>query len=384
MSADPFIPPLLSAADFGAAVVPLLESKTDAELPIISATSFAGRNLPERPWIIKDMIPGRTVTIVTGDGGEGKTTLKLQLCAAMASGRAWLGYNPEHGRALFLSAEDDQDELHRRVASIAASLGVTLAQLSDLYLVPPVGQDAVMGVPEGRAPIIAPTAVFRGLVDLVERIKPRLVVLDALADVYAGDENSRTQVRQFVSQLRSLAIQHDLAIVLIAHPSLTGMTSGNGTSGSSAWSNSARARLYLERMKDNKGREIDSDLRMLRVKKSNYGPLGVELRLRWQNGAFILDDKQGDLVQLAAQATAERVFLDLLAVYESQDRDVSPNRGPTYAPTEFAKHPDVDGVAKRALEDAMANLLKAKRIRVATFGPPSKQRKRLRLVERAQ
>ena len=96
---------------------------------------------------------------------------------------------------------------------------------------------------------------------------------------------------------------------------------------------------------------------------------------------LILEGNAGCFDKLAAQAKAERVFLDLLATFENQDRDVSPNRGPTYAPTEFAKDPDANGVNKRALETAMAQLLKAGRIRVETFGPPSKQRKRLRLAD---
>ena len=327
------------------------------------------------------MIPGRTVTLVSGDGSDGKTTLMLQLGIAIAGVRPWLGHNPDQGRVLVVTAEDDEDEIHRRVVAIAKSLAIDLKDLADLHVAPLAGRDAVMATPEGRAALIAPTPVFRGLVALVEQIKPRVVIIDALADVYAGEENARAQAPV---HLRSLAIKHDLAVVLIAHPSLTGIASGNGTSGSTAWSNSVRARLYLERIRDKRGNEIDADLRVLRVKESNYGPIGMELHLRWQSRAFLLDDKRGGFDRLAAQAKAERVFVDLLAGFESEDRDVSPNRGPTYAPTEFAKHPDVDGVAKRALEIAMAQLLKAGRIRVETFGPPSKQRKRLRLAETTQ
>ena len=65
------------------------------------------------------MIPDRTVSIVAGDGGGGKTTLMLQLAAAIAGDRPWLGCNPEPGTVLFLSAEDELDELHRRIAAIA-------------------------------------------------------------------------------------------------------------------------------------------------------------------------------------------------------------------------------------------------------------------------
>jgi RecA-family ATPase len=242
------------------------------------------------------------------------------------------------------------------------------------------GQDAVMGAPEGKAALIAPTAVFRSLVALVERIKPCLVVLDALADVYGGEENARAEARQFIGLLRGLAIRNDLAVVLIAHPSLSGMASGSGTSGSTAWSNSVRARLYLERIVDESNREIDPDLRVLPVKKSNYGPVGLEMRLRWQNGAFILHDNPGGFDKLAADAKAERVFLDLLAAFESQGRDVSPKPSQTYAPSVFEKHPNAEGITKRGFAAAMERLLSAGRILVETVGPPSRQYKRLTLA----
>ena len=186
------------------------EGSDVASLRVISAAAFAGVEPPERRWIVRDMIPDRTVTIFAGDGGGGKTTLKLQLAAAIAGRCPWLGHNPDPGPVLFVTAEDDEEEIHRRLAAIAKSLGVDLSDLADLHIVPLAGQDAVMGAPEGKAALITPTAVFRGLAALVERIRPRLVILDALADVYAGEENARAQARQFIGLLRGLAIKNDL------------------------------------------------------------------------------------------------------------------------------------------------------------------------------
>jgi RecA-family ATPase len=356
---------------------PSEEQRSPTELPVISAASFGGVAPPERKWIVRDMIPDRTVTIVAGDGGGGKTTLMLQLSVAIAGERPWLGNNPDPGPVLIVTAEDDEEEIHRRLAAIARSLGVELSDLADLHIVPLAGEDAVIGAPEGKAGLIAPTAVFRGLVALIERIKPRLVVLDALADMYAGEENARAQARQFIGLLRGLAIKNDLAVVLISHPSLSGMASGSGTRGSTAWSNSVRARLYLERILDEGNREIDPDLRVLRVKKLNYGPIGLELRLRWQNGAFVLDGPAGGFDKMAADAKAERVFLDLLSDLAAQGRDVSPNRSATFAPAVFARHPNADGLTKRSFEGAMERLLASKRIGVQTFGSPSRLRSRL-------
>jgi RecA-family ATPase len=281
---------------------------------------------------------------------------------------------------VFASAEDDKDELHRRLADIAGSYSVSLADLSSLHLASLAGRDAVMGAPD-KAGIIRETAVWQGLVAKVEQVKPRLVVIDTLADIFAGNENARAEARQFIGQLRGLAIEHTCAVLLLNHPSLSGIASGAGTSGSTAWSNSVRSRMYFERAKADDGIEIDPDLRILKVMKANYGPVGMELRLRWTKGVFRLDGQSaGSFDKLAAEAKAEHVFLDLLAERERQGRDVSPKQSPNYAPAAFAAHPDARGVSKKAFVAAMERLFKTKRIAVELTGPPSRRYSRIALA----
>jgi hypothetical protein len=112
-------------------------------------------------------------------------------------------------------------------------------------------------------------------------------MLDNLADVYAGDENHRSAVKHFIGLLRKLAIRHDCVIVLLAHPSLAGIASGSGLSGSTAWNNSARSRLYLRRDLDSSGHEVDKAVRVLETMKANYGPAGATIDLRWENHRFL-------------------------------------------------------------------------------------------------
>jgi RecA-family ATPase len=326
------------------------------------------------------MIPDRTVTLLGGDGGTGKSQIALQLSVATEIGAEWLGQLPEEGPVVFASAEDDQDELHRRLSDIAASHDVSLADLPGLHLASLASRDAVMGVPD-KAGIIRQTAVWRGLVAKVEQVKPRLVVIDTLADIFAGNENARAEARQFIGQLRGLAIRHNCAVLLLNHPSLSGMASGAGTSGSTAWSNSARSRIYFERAKGDDGIEVDPDLRILKVMKANYGPVGMELRLRWAKGVFRLSGQSvGTFDKLAADAKADHVFLALLASYIKQERDVSPKISNTYAPSVFAKHPDAEGISKKSFEAAMERLLKAERIAVEITGAPSRRYSRLALA----
>src|SRR5258708_1540120 len=84
-------------------------------LPVVSASSLAGKVAPPRPWHVAGWIRGRTVTMLAGDGGVGKTILALQLAVATVAGKPWLGLTPEFGPVVYLSAEDDVDELHRRL-----------------------------------------------------------------------------------------------------------------------------------------------------------------------------------------------------------------------------------------------------------------------------
>jgi len=351
------------------------------DLKIECASSFAGKSIPERPWLVPGLVPDHTVTLLTGDGGVGKSLILLQLGMAVAAAKDWLGTLPETGRVVYVSAEDDLEEIHRRLADITAAQGIDLAALAGLHIVPLAGCDAVLGAPDRRPGIIAATPLWRALVAKVSQIKPRLVILDNLADIFAGNENSRPEARQFIGLLRGLAIEQKLAVVLAAHPSLSGLSSGSGTSGSTHWSNGMRSRLYLDRPKTDDGSEIDPNLRVLRTMKSNYAPLGNEIPLRWEKGCFRLDGPKGGFDKLAAEAKADRVFLDLLAKIQAEGRDVSHKHSSGFAPTVFAQHPDRSGLSKKVLEDAMNRLFGAKKIRVERVGPPSRQHSRIIVVE---
>ena len=122
-------------------------------------------------------------------------------------------------------------------------------------------------IPDGRAGILSPTPLMIKIEEQIAKIKPVMVAIDASADVYGGDENVRPQVRQFLSFLRRLAQKYNTAIILISHPSLSGMASGSGTSGNTAWNNSVRSRIYVEPVKTEKNEEPDPMLRRLTVKK---------------------------------------------------------------------------------------------------------------------
>nr|WP_213396240.1 AAA family ATPase [Yoonia sp.] len=346
---------------------------------IFRACDLNGQPVPERVWHVHDLIPANTVTLLSGDGGTGKSLCALQLAASTALQRPWLGLAVRHGKAVYLSAEDDKAELHRRLTDITRAENATLADLGDLTLGSLAGEDALLAT-VAKGGTLQATPLLEAVKQLLEHDCPDLLVLDTLADYFPGNENDRAQARQFIGMLRGLAINHRCAVVMLAHPSVAGMASGTGTSGSTGWNNSVRSRLYLSRVVQD-GYEQNPDARVLRTMKSNYSGIGGEIALTWQNGVFVADAPVTGLDRMAASAKAERVFLALLRMFAEQGRTVNHAGGSTYAPKIFAEHPKSEGMTKRALKAAMDALLMTGKIRIAQSGPPSKRRAHLELAE---
>ncbi len=197
--------------------------------------------------------------------------------------------------------------------------------------------------------------------------------------MYGGNENDRSQVRQFIGLLRGLAIAANAGALLASHPSLSGINTDSGLSGSTGWHNSVRSRLYFKAAKAAEGDKANPDLRELEVRKNNYGPSGEVIRMVWRNGVFVPVSQPSSLDRMAAEQEAEQVFLNLLNRFERQGQHVSPHPASprNYAPTLFAKHKEANGTGARAFADAMQRLLDAGTLRIEPFGPPSKQRSRL-------
>src|SRR5262249_20047938 len=120
------------------------------ELPFIDMGNWDDGPPPERPWAVRDRIPLRQPTLFSGEGAIGKSLVELHLCVAHVLGRDWLGSLPEIGPAIYFGAEDEPDELRRRVTPIAEHYQTSFAEMisGGLHLVSLAGQDALLAVPD--------------------------------------------------------------------------------------------------------------------------------------------------------------------------------------------------------------------------------------------
>jgi RecA-family ATPase len=341
-----------------------------------SAADLERRAVQERQWLVPKLVPGKTVTLLSGDGGTGKSLVALQLAIAVSTGSEWLGMKVQSGNVVVISAEDDEDEIHRRMSDILRALGKGFHDCSNLTLRSLAGEDALLAVEAEN--VLKPSPLFNELEQCAQENEPALIVIDTLADVFPSNENDRAKARQFIGITRGLAMRNNCAVIILAHPSLTGLNSGTGTSGSTAWSNSVRSRLYLSRNLD-KDYEADTRRRTLSVKKQNYGETGLEIAMTWEAGVFRSETNTGESGLASAEAKAERIFLELLRTITDQGRTVNPTSGTNYAPKQFAEHPENQGITKRAFKAAMERLFLSRKIKIkikiGENGPPSKRTK---------
>ena len=201
----------------------------------------------------------------------------MQLCLPVASHRPWLQLPTENGSSLYLTAEDDEDELHRRFANIARSMSLELPEFANCRYLSLAGQDALFAVQDKINQTLLHSPLFDEFCEQIKKHQPKVAVIETLADVNPADENQRNAARQFIQLLRKPAIENICSVIVLAHPSLTGLNSGSGTSGSTAWSNSVRSHLYFTRPG---GQDADPDLRVLELMKSNYSRVGTTLNIR--------------------------------------------------------------------------------------------------------
>ena len=350
----------------------------DAPITWVDMSSWDDSPAPQREWAVKDRIPLRQAGLFSGEGGTGKSIIELMKNVAHVTGKDWLGSMPERGPAFYIGAEDEEDELRRRLAAMTAHYGTSFKELIEggLYLKCLLGQDATLCAATGKSGRVEVTNLYRQIYEAAEDIKPKNISIDTLSRAFAGNEIDRVQVYAFAMHMQALAMAANGSVTVLSHPSLAGMASGSGISGSTAWHGAFRFRTYLRGVKADKDEQPENDLRELEFKKNQYGPLGETVCVRWHKGIFVPHGDGTTLDALALEQTVDDLFLKIMGRLQQQGRDLSPHpTSHSYVLKIIADQ--AEAPRKRDLQTAFNRLLNAGRIHIATEGPPSKSRKRL-------
>lgn len=349
-------------------------------LPLPTLDLLALSAVPPKPkaFAVERLAPLAEVTLFTGPGSAGKSLFGQQLATCAAAGSPCLGLEVRPGAALYLTCEDDPDQLHWRQASICKALRSDMASLAGkLHLISLRGAlDNELATFDADG-TLKPAPAFHRLVETIRATGVKLAILDNVAHLFTGNENDRGEVTRFVNLLNRLAGETGAAILLLGHPN----KSGDDYSGSTAWLNAVRSQVTLTH-------DLETDVRTITVGKANYARKGEAIRFVWMEGAFIREDDltpdvRRELAEVSRANSEDEAFLACLRARAVQgvERAVGPNSGPNYAPTQFEGMPEAKGFKKAALKRAMDRLYASVRIRSVEVERPGKSGRKTIIVE---
>ena len=182
-----------------------MSAASDTHLPVLPAYKLPVCSEAQR-WLVTGLWLEQAVGIIGAEPKCCKSFLALDLSVAVASGAPCLRHFtvPTAGRVLLYAAEDALHIVRRRLEGICAAARLALQELDVQVITAPTVR---LDLPADRVK----------LENTVERLKPRLLVLDPFVRLHRIDENASGEVAPLLAYLRELQRRHHLAVLVVHH-----------------------------------------------------------------------------------------------------------------------------------------------------------------------
>lgn len=206
---------------------PPLKLKNGTQLPCRATISLeestANRLFVGKPkamaWLVEGIFPQAKAIILASPPGVGKSYMSLNLAVAVASAPSasnpafcFGGQVKAHGRVVIVSAEDDHEELHRRLAAITIQMPERLHVVS----LPDAGHFSFLQGDSRSG--MTPTAQWSDLKAQIEALDDvRLVIVDTLQALSCGDMNAAEVAQAMMNELTEVANRTGAAVIALHH-----------------------------------------------------------------------------------------------------------------------------------------------------------------------
>ena len=160
----------------------------------------AVQNMPARRELVAGMLSARSVNILVGDSGVGKTPLVHQLALAVAAGVPFLGAATRRARVLLVDFENPIDHADRILEQQRLHLGL------DDYPTP----SFLFWSADNAAPQATVWTTIRNMA-------PALLIIDSLRSFCPTFETGNAAAATEIKRLRTLATQAGTCVLLVHH-----------------------------------------------------------------------------------------------------------------------------------------------------------------------
>lgn len=193
--------------------------------------------IPERPWIVEPLLCRKLVTVIAAKGSTGKTALGLALAAHVATGKPYAGMEiQEATNVLFLSLEDDRDELELRMNAVCKLFDFDKAEISRKVMIEEM-LSWKLAIGNGRIPVVQEHEI-EALGRLCARAKIGTIIIDPLRKAHTSDENDSLGMDVLMTAFTRIARLTGAAILLFHH---SGNKDGKAGSGDASFSRGSSA-----------------------------------------------------------------------------------------------------------------------------------------------
>lgn len=178
------------------------------DLPEIENIADIWNDLPElAPPLIEGVLRQGHKMLLAGPSKAGKSFALIELCAAIAEGKSWLGWKCAKGRVLYVNLELDKASCMHRIYDVYAALGWSPDNIGNLDVWNLRGKSVPMD---------------KLALPLIRRAAKRnyiAVIIDPIYKVITGDENSANQMAEFCNNFDKVCTELGCAVIYCHHHS---------------------------------------------------------------------------------------------------------------------------------------------------------------------
>jgi len=237
--------------------------------------------IPRRPWCAPGYLMRGSVSVLSGQGAGGKSSLVVALSIACARGAAMGAFAPVSPLVVVnYNTEDDQDEQRRRYSAALTAQHLTGDAIRNRVIRCGPHNVGTLFERDANTGRIIPTAAMATLEALCEQSGADVLICDPVAELHNADENDNTAMRAVVAAFRTLAQRLGIAVLLLHHDRKGNNAPGDmdRMRGASAIAGAVRVMLTLTTMSQEEAEKFgipaDQRRRHFRIDgaKSNYAP----------------------------------------------------------------------------------------------------------------